>query len=158
MHNYLASGIFSCLSIFGMLLSPLWTAEANAAEEYPTQTINIVVPFNPGGPTDNFARVLADNLSQKLGQAVVVLNKAGAGGTIGAQYVARSKPDGYTLLVGTAATHAINVSLMKSLPYGALKDFSHIALLNTQALVLLAGPSSPATLWAFIKQHMVRSH
>lgn len=152
MHNYLASRIFSCLSIFGVLLSPLWAAEATVAEEYPIRAINLVVPFNPGGPTDNFARVLAENLTQKLGQTVIVLNKGGAGGTIGAQYVARSKPDGYTLLVGTAATHAINVSLMKSLSYDPLEDFSHIALLNTQALVLLAGPSSPPTLEAFIKK------
>ncbi len=152
MHDYLTKSIFNCLSIFGMLLSLLGTAEVNATEEYPIRTINLVVPFNPGGPTDNFARVLADNLTQKLGQPVVVLNKGGAGGTIGAQYVARSKPDGYTLLVGTAATNAINASLMKSLPYDALEDFSHITLLNTQALVLLAGPNSPPTLEKFIKK------
>ena len=110
----------------------------------------MVVPFAAGGPTDAFSRIVAERLSKELGQPVVVVNRAGAGGIVGTQSVATSKPDGYTVLVGTAATHGINLPLYKSLPYHPLRDFEIVALLTRQSSVLLAASSVPETLKGFI--------
>jgi tripartite-type tricarboxylate transporter receptor subunit TctC len=90
---------------------------APAMAQYPDKPVKLVVPFPPGGPTDVFARVLSAALAEQLGQQVVIENKGGAGGTVGTDLVAKAKPDGYTLLFGTAATHGINVSLYDQLPY-----------------------------------------
>jgi tripartite-type tricarboxylate transporter receptor subunit TctC len=108
--------------------------------------VKLVVPFPPGGPTDVFARVLSVALSEQLGQQVVIENKGGAGGTVGTEQVAKSKPDGYTLLFGTAATHGINVSLYNQLPYDPLKDFELVALAGLVPMVLLVSPEQPRTL------------
>lgn len=117
-----------------------------AMAQYPDKPVRLVVPFPPGGPTDVFARVLSVGLAELLGQQVVIDNKAGAGGTVGTDLVVKAKPDGYTLLFGTAATHGINVSLYETLPYDPLKDFELIALAGLVPMVLLVPPDQPRTL------------
>lgn len=119
---------------------------APALAQYPDKPVKLVVPFPPGGPTDVFARVLSVALSEQLGQQVVIENKGGAGGTVGTEQVAKSRPDGYTLLFGTAATHGINVSLYSQLPYDPLKDFELVALAGLVPMVLLVSPEQPRTL------------
>jgi tripartite-type tricarboxylate transporter receptor subunit TctC len=99
-----------------------------AQTAWPTKPVRIVVPFAPGGTTDILARVLAPELSKAFGQSFVVDNKAGAGGNIGAEIVAKSPADGYTLLMGTVGTHGINKSLYSKLPYDPQKDFAPITL------------------------------
>ncbi|GGE48414.1 hypothetical protein GCM10007276_26960 [Agaricicola taiwanensis] len=98
-----------------------------AAQDYPTEPVTIVVPFAPGGRVDGIARVLAESLSKQLGQPFVVSNREGAGGSVGADYVAKAKPDGYTLLLNSAGTHAILPNVDKNLAYDSVKDFTPIA-------------------------------
>ncbi len=117
-----------------------------AMAQYPNKPVKLVVPFPPGGPTDVFARVLSAALSEQLGQQVVIENKGGAGGTVGTDLVAKAKPDGYTLLFGTAATHGINVSLYDQLPYDPLKDFELVALAGLVPMVLLVSLEQPRRL------------
>ena len=117
----------------------------DVAATYPSRNIQFIVPFPPGGLTDRLSRALAQKLGESWGQPVVVLNKPGAGGTIGMAALAKSKPDGYTLGLGSHATHAINVTLMAGqLGYDALKDFAPITLLATVPNLLLVHPSLPA--------------
>ena len=98
---------------------------ANAAQEaYPAKPITFVIPYSPGGPTDAMARTIAVALREQLGQTVVVENKPGAGANIGAEHVARAAPDGYTMMLGTPAPLAINVSLFRKLNYHPLRDFA----------------------------------
>jgi tripartite-type tricarboxylate transporter receptor subunit TctC len=129
----------------------------HAADAYPTQPIRLIVPFPPGGPTDALARRLADGLSKPLGQTVIVENKAGAGGNIGAEFVANAKPDGYTLLFGTSGPLAINVSLYKKLGYDPRTSFTPIVRIGHLPNVLVVNPSVPATdvkeLIAYAKSH-----
>ena len=125
---------------FPQLLAALALAAATTAvqaQAYPSKPIRLVVPFPPGGPTDLIARVMAAGMAIELGQQVIIDNKGGAGGNVGTELVAKSKPDGYTLLFGTAATHGINVSLYKSLPYDPVKDFEAIALVGLAPMALL---------------------
>jgi tripartite-type tricarboxylate transporter receptor subunit TctC len=110
-----------------------------AAQTYPSKPIRLIVPFPPGAYTDTVARVIADKLGQRVGQPVVVENRAGAGGNIGADYVAKATPDGYTLLVGTIA-NAISVSVYKKLPYDLQKDLLPVGLLATVPNVLVVNP------------------
>lgn len=119
---------------------------APAMAQYPDKPVKLVVPFPPGGPTDVFARVLSAALSEQLGKQVLIENKGGAGGTVGTDLVAKAKPDGYTLLFGTAATHGINVSLYDQLPYDPLKDFELVALAGLVPMVLLVSLEQPRTL------------
>lgn len=113
------------------------------ADTFPAKALKLVVPFPPGGPTDIVARPLALLLGKELGQQVVVENKGGAGGSIAAQAVARSDPDGYTLLIGTVGTQAINTSLYKALPYDPLKDFTSLGLVASAPVALVANAASP---------------
>jgi tripartite-type tricarboxylate transporter receptor subunit TctC len=115
------------------------------AAGYPERPIRFVVPFPPGGPTDVVGRIVAAQLSEVIGQQVIVDNKAGAGGNVGTEVVAKSKPDGYTLLLGTAATHGINISLYEHLEYDPVKSFTPIALTGQNPMVLLVPPSMPHT-------------
>ena len=124
------------------LLSLVLTAPANA-QSYPNKPVRVVVPYPPGGPTDIVARVLFQQVSEATGQQFLVDNRAGAGGTIGAEIVAKSPADGYTLLIGTTA-HAINMSLFKNLSYDVQKDFAPVSLLTQGPLVLVAHPQFPA--------------
>lgn len=114
-----------------------------AHAQYPNKPIKMVVPFPAGGTTDILARAVAADLQKVFGQPVVVENKAGAGGNIGSDSVAKSPPDGYTLLMGTVGTHAINVALYPKMPYDAVKDFVPISLVAGVPNVLVAAPTFP---------------
>lgn len=122
---------------------PLLFAATHAQAAWPERPITLVVPYTPGGVTDALARVVATALSERLKQPVVVDNRAGGGANIGAALVARANPDGYTLLMGSAATHAINVSLYKKLSYDPIKDFAPISLVAEVPNVLVVNPSVP---------------
>lgn len=145
-----------CLLAMASLVLATSTAEPVYAQEFPSKTIRLVVPFPPGGTGDIVGRLTALELSRILGQQVVVDNRAGAAGNIGSDQVARAAPDGYTLLVGTTGTHAINATLYPKLPYDPLKDFAPISLLAKVANVLVVHPSVPARsvqeLFALAKQ------
>jgi tripartite-type tricarboxylate transporter receptor subunit TctC len=114
-----------------------------AQDPWPTKTIRIVVPFAAGGTSDALARLLGQKLQDALKQTVIVENKAGAGGVIGADAVAKSAPDGYTLLLGTIASHAINPALQPKMPYDAAKDFVPVFFIGNIANVLLVGANQP---------------
>jgi len=124
----------------GMVLS----GSAVAQPGYPARPVRFVVPLPPGGGADLVARSIAERLSKSLGQQVVVDNRAGGGTVIGAELVARAPADGYTWLLGTATTHAINASLVKKLPYDPVKDFAPVSLVAVLPLILVAHPSLPA--------------
>ncbi len=114
-----------------------------AAQSFPAKPARIVVPFPPGGTSDATARILAERLTQRWGQNVLVDNRGGAGGNIAAEHVARSAPDGYTLLMGTHGTQAINVSLFPKLPYDPVRDFAPVTLALTVPNLYLIHPSLP---------------
>jgi tripartite-type tricarboxylate transporter receptor subunit TctC len=119
----------------------LAAATGAAAQEWPKERpIQIIGGFPTGAGTDIFARLLAEPLGKALGQTIVVDNRSGAGGNIGSEFVARARPDGYTLLIGTAGTHAINASLYKQLNFDVVKDFEPVALLVDVPNVLIANP------------------
>jgi tripartite-type tricarboxylate transporter receptor subunit TctC len=121
------------------------------AQSWPSQNIRLVVPFPPGGSTDVLARRLAEGLRERLGQTVIVENRGGAGGTIGSEFVAKSAPDGYTLLMGVTGSHGVAPSLYPNLGYQPLRDFAPISLLVSAPLVLVVNPEVPAkTLQDFI--------
>jgi len=117
---------------------------ARAQGAWPERPIRAFVPFAPGTATDNLARVVIEPMGAALGQPIVIENRAGAGGAIGAQAAARSAPDGYSLLFGSATTQAANVSLIRNLPYDPARDFSPISRLAHIAQVLVVHPSVPA--------------
>ena len=116
---------------------------AHAQTPYPTKPIRIVVPFPAGGTTDILARAVAQRLTETLGQPVVVDNRPGAGGNIGAELVAKAAPDGYTLLMGTVGTHAINASLYAKMPYDHVRDFAPVILVAGVPNVLVINPALP---------------
>jgi tripartite-type tricarboxylate transporter receptor subunit TctC len=107
---------------------PLWSSRTRA-EPWPARPVRFMVPFAPGGTTDILARVVAAKVSEDLGQQFIIENKAGAGGNIAADYVAKSDPDGYTFLVGTPGTHAINQFVFKNMPYDQLRDFAPVIVI-----------------------------
>jgi len=113
-----------------------------SAQEYPSKTVRIIVPVTPGGGSDLFARVIAKKLSESWGHLAVVENRPGGGAIIGSEYVARSAPDGYTLLL-VASTHAINPSFYKKLPYDPIKDFALVGLVGETPNILVVHPSLP---------------
>ena len=114
------------------------------AQAWPERPIRAFVPFAPGTATDNLARVVAEPISAALGQPIVIENRAGAGGSIGALAASRAAPDGYSLLFGSATTQAANVSLIRNLPYDPVRDFAPISRLGHIAQVLVVHPSVPA--------------
>ncbi len=124
----------SSLSAAALLLLPL---AATAQAPWPSKPLRIVVPFTPGGTTDLLARIIAPELAQALGETIVVENRGGAGGNIGADVVAKSAPDGYTLLMGTVGTHGINKSLYSKLSYDPQKDFAPITLVASVPNVMI---------------------
>ena len=131
------------------LRSLLWAAmscllaASVQAQPYPSKPVRVVVPYPPGGPTDIVARVLFQQVAESTGQQFVIDNRAGAGGNIGAEHVAKSPADGYTVLIGTTA-HAINMSLLKALNYDVQKDLAPVSLLTQGPLVLVTHPQFPA--------------
>lgn len=130
----------------------LWLASFPAlAQDYPSRTIKLIVPYPAGGTTDLLGRMVADQLKSGLGATVVVENKPGAGTVLGADQVAKSEADGYTLLMATSTTLAINKTLYKKLPYDPVKDFAPIALVAGVPFALIINPDLPArTLSEFI--------
>jgi tripartite-type tricarboxylate transporter receptor subunit TctC len=133
------SGLFAALLLAGFALPHAFAADDN----FPTRQIRIIVPFPAGAGPDQVARLLGQHLQEAFGQTVLIENRAGALGSIGAQEVARSAPDGYTLLMGTNTTHASNVATLKNLPYDPVKDFSPVLRTTTTAMVLMVKPSFP---------------
>jgi len=132
-------------SRFGMWTTVLVLAATGAlAQTYPVRPVRLIVPTTPGGSVDTLARTIAPRLSERFGHQVVVDNRSGAGGTIAAEFTARSVPDGYTLMIGTIASLATNVSLQQKLSYDPLRDFAPVTLVATQNLVLTVHPSVPA--------------
>jgi len=126
----------------------LWTAAmllwlvlpAAAQDPWPSRTITIVGGFPTGAGTDIYSRLLADPLSKALGVTVIVDNKSGAGGNVGSEFVARARPDGYTLYFGTAGTHAINATLYGKLNFDPIKDFSHVSILGDVPNIMIVNP------------------
>lgn len=123
-----------------MALSPL-----AGAQEYPSRPIRMVVPFAPGGPNDVLGRVVAQRMSELLGQQLLIDNRAGAGGSTGTALVAASPPDGYTLLFSGTSSLAVNPSLYKTLPYDPIKDFTPVGLAGRAPSLLVTHPSVPST-------------
>jgi tripartite-type tricarboxylate transporter receptor subunit TctC len=120
------------------------TTDIAAAQSYPVRPIRVVVGFSPGGPADVMARLIGQRMAMTLGQPIVVENRAGAGGTIAARFVAESEPDGYTLLLGNTSTLVISPMMYKNVGYDALKAFAPIARLGTTSDILVTNPKFPA--------------
>jgi len=114
------------------------------AQDFPTKPIRIVVPFTPGGATDVVTRIVAQKLSEQFARQVVTDNRGGAGGIVGVEVVAKAAPDGYTLVMGTSGTHAINVSLYPKLAYDPVKDFAPITRASLLPSMIVVHPSVPA--------------
>jgi tripartite-type tricarboxylate transporter receptor subunit TctC len=131
MHRWALGALFACIATLA------------SGQGYPNRTIRLVVPFPAGGTTDILAREVAQKLTEVLGQAVVVDNRPGAAGNIGSDLVAKSAPDGYTLLMGTVGTHAINPSLYSKMPYDHVKDFAPVVLVAGVPNVLVVNPALP---------------
>lgn len=131
-------------SVLGLALAAGMAATMPAsAQDFPSQTVTLVVPFAAGGSTDLVARVIAEKMSGELGQQVIVENVGGAGGNLGADRVARAEPDGYTILMGTVATHALNPLILKTKPYDPVTDFAPVSLLVLVPNVLAVNPQLP---------------
>ena len=136
----LRSGVLAAL----VLLGTFGQSALAADDDYPKRPIKIIVPFSAGAGPDQVARMLGQHLADAWGQSVVIENRTGALGSIGASEVARSAPDGYTLLMGTNTTQAANVAMLKNLPYDPAKDFTPIIRTITTAMVLVVKPDFPA--------------
>jgi len=139
----------AALALMTVALSPLH------AQEWPAKTVTIIVPFTAGGTADLFARLLAANMQQKLGSPFIVENRAGAGGNIGAGAVAKAPADGYTLLLGTVSTHAINQFMYSNMQFDPAKDFQPISLIARLPNMLVVNPKipvkTPTELVAYLK-------
>ena len=135
----------------------LVAALPSIAQTFPAKPLRLVVPFPPGGPLDVVGRLIAQQLGERWGQNVVVENKPGAGGNIGADFVAKSTPDGYTVVMGALSTHAVNPSLYSKMPYDAQKDFAPITRVAITPNVLVVNPALPVNsvkeLIAYAKAH-----
>ena len=132
----------------GILAAP---TIVRAEGKYPERTIRLVVPFPPGGPTDTIGRMTADKLSAVLGQTVIIDNKSGAAGSIGAMEVKHAKPDGYTFLFATSSTHAINPTAFVKPPYDPIEDFTPIASICVNPSVLVVHPSMPNSVQGLVE-------
>lgn len=144
-------------ALFAGVICLQWMPAPVSAQAYPNRPVKIVVPVAPGGTTDVLARVMAQRLQEKLGQPVVVENRAGGGYIVGMQAVAKAAPDGYTLILTNRGAMAVNPSLHKALPYDPVKDFTPIALVASFPLILVVNPSLPVRnvpeLLAYLRQH-----
>ncbi len=128
-----------------LCLAWMGAAMGQSAEGYPSKPVRLIVPFAPGGPTDVAARVIAEKLAARWGQQLVVDNRPGAGGNVGSEIAARSAPDGYTMVLGVTGSHAINISLMKQMPYHPLRDFEPVSQATIFPNAIAVHPSVPAT-------------
>jgi tripartite-type tricarboxylate transporter receptor subunit TctC len=137
------TGLNRCMLAVLALLIMLQAAPASAQVAYPTRPIKFVTPFAPGGTGDTLARIIGHHLSERLGQTVVVESRPGAGGNIGADSVAKSAPDGYTLLIG-ANSMTISISLYKKMSYDLVKDLAPVILLGGTPMILVTNPNFPA--------------
>jgi tripartite-type tricarboxylate transporter receptor subunit TctC len=120
-------------------------APAASAQPFPSKPVKLVIPFPPGGSLDNVGRLLAQKIAESWGQQVVIENKPGAGGNIGADAVAKSPADGYTVVMGALSTHAVNPSLYRTMPYDAVKDFAPLSLVAITPNVLIVRTAMPIT-------------
>lgn len=134
----LLAGLVSAFGCLGLFVAPA------AAQKFPAKVVKLVVPQAPGGATDVFARKIGQTLSERWGQPVIVENRAGAAGVVGTDAVAKSPPDGYTLLVTYAGSQAINPSLYPKMPFDSIKDFQTVATLAVTPFVFIAHPKLPA--------------
>src|SRR5262245_57290673 len=139
---YLSPSAFAGRLTAGLVLA-LSCATAGA-QTYPTRPIRVIVPFAPGGPSDLLARTVGQKLTESWGQQVIVDNRPGANGIVGCELVAKSPPDGYTLVMATPGTHGINASLFPKLPYDTVKEIAPITRLGVAPYLLVAHPSLPA--------------
>jgi tripartite-type tricarboxylate transporter receptor subunit TctC len=130
---FLLSGMLGCAVALGAL-----------AQSYPTRSVRIVVPYPPGGTADLLSRIIGQRLAESLGQPFVIENRAGAGGNLAAEVVARAAPDGYTLLMGNAPVLAVNPSLYAQVPFDPVRDFAPVSLVADVPLLLVVHPSFPA--------------
>ena len=131
---------FICVAAFLLVTT---NHVAYGADAWPTRSIRFIVPYPPGGPTDLMARSMSGRLSEALGQSVVVDNRAGAGGNVGAEIASKAPADGYTLLMGAISTHSINASLYRKLAFDPVKDFAPVTQVSIIPLVINAHPSLP---------------
>ena len=131
-----------CVLICSM--APAAAGGVAQAADFPNRQVRWIVPFAPGGPVDILSRAIAEKLSQRWGQVVVIDNRGGAGGSIGTDIVAKAAPDGYTLMTGHVGTHAINATLYRKLPYDPVRDFTPISMAAYMPLALVIHPSVPA--------------
>lgn len=129
------AAFFACMLCAGVVWS----------QAFPAKPVRVIVPFPPGGANDIVARIVFSKVSEQMGQSFIIENRSGAGGTIGSAVVAQSKPDGYTLLIQTAASHVSNAHLYSKLPYDALRDFAGVSPLARVVSVLTVHPSLPAS-------------
>jgi tripartite-type tricarboxylate transporter receptor subunit TctC len=129
--------------LFALLIAAM--SPVLAQDNFPTKPVKIIVPFAPGGATDITARVIGEKLQAKWSQPVVIENRPGAGGNIGANIVAQSAPDGYTLVLGVTGSHGINISLHKKMPYHPLKDFEPITQATVYPNAVVVHPNFPAS-------------
>jgi len=134
----IAAGVAICLA-------GLFSALPVLAQTYPAKPVRLITPFPPGGGTDVVARIVGAKLAELLGQPVVTENKAGAGGSLGTELAARAAPDGYTLVLGSTATHAVNPSLYSNVGYDPVADFIAVSSVATTPLLLVVNPQVPAT-------------
>jgi len=134
---------FATNALFTLAATLLCLAPAHAA--YPDRPIRLIVPWAPGGSTDVLARLVADKLTVSMGQPVIVENKPGASGNIGSELVAKSKPDGYTLLVGLGNTHVVNPAMYTNMTFKGVEDFTPIAMLGFVTTTMVVNPAVPVS-------------
>ena len=141
--GYFVETIFRSVSFLAAIAAISQSVSAEAAEAYPLKPVRIIAAFPPGGFVDLGARVLAAPLGAALGQQVIVDNRGGAGGIVGTELAARALPDGYTLIVGSVGTHAVNQALYRKLPYHVLRDFQPVTRMTDAPSILAVHPSLP---------------
>ena len=137
----------TAFSVFAatVVMAAVANTSVHARDDYPTRPVQMIIPFSAGGPTDIVGRVMGAKMGELLGRQFVVENKTGAGGNIGAEAVAKASPDGYTILMATVSTNAINPGLYRNIPYDAVRDFAPLGRVGVTPTLLLVHPSIPAT-------------
>jgi tripartite-type tricarboxylate transporter receptor subunit TctC len=147
-HRRLLATLLATWALAVVAIAPVFvflSAPASAEDIYPTRPLRMVIPFAAGGPTDIVGRIMGNKMATLLGQQVVVENRTGAGGNIGADVVSKSPPDGYTLLMATVSTHAINPGLYRQMPYNPIRDFAPVGRIGVTPTLLGVNPSLPVT-------------